>query len=88
MSARPSRALLGNALVLILLALIGWALLRLHLGEAWWQGAPPARQSQIAIIATALYALVCTALWWRGRPRDDAASVSYTHLTLPTICSV
>lgn len=74
MSARPSRALLGNALVLILLALIGWALLRLHLCEAWWQGAPPARQSQIAIIATALYALVCTALWWRGRPRDDAAS--------------
>ena len=53
MSTRPSRALLGNALVLIVLALIAWALLRLHLGEAWWQGAPPARQSQIAIITTA-----------------------------------
>lgn len=74
MSARPSRAWLGNALVLLLLALIGWALLRLHLGEAWWQGAPPARQSQAALIATALYALACAALWWRGRPRDDAPS--------------
>ncbi|KAG0921752.1 hypothetical protein G6F32_014957 [Rhizopus arrhizus] len=74
MSARPSRAWLGNALVLLLLALVGWALLRLHLGEAWWQGAPPARQSQVALIATALYALACAALWWRGRPRDDAPS--------------
>ncbi|OMP38027.1 sulfite reductase subunit alpha, partial [Stenotrophomonas sp. KAs 5-3] len=74
MSTRPSRAWLGNAMVLLLLALIGWALLRLHLGEAWWQGAPPARQSQIAVLATALYALACVALWWRGRPRDDAAS--------------
>ena len=74
MSARPSRAWFGNALVLLLLALVGWALLRLHLGEAWWQGAPPIRQSQIALIATALYALACTALWWRGRPRDDAPS--------------
>ncbi|HCL43542.1 MAG TPA: sulfite reductase subunit alpha, partial [Pseudomonas sp.] len=73
MSARPSRAWLGNALALLLLALIAWALLRLHLGEAWWQGAPPARRTQIAIIATALYALACAALWWRGRPRDDAA---------------
>ncbi|KAG0753155.1 hypothetical protein G6F24_013156 [Rhizopus arrhizus] len=74
MSARPSRAWLGNALVLLLLALVGWALLRLHLGEAWWQGAPPARQSQVALIATALYALACAALWWRGRPRDAAPS--------------
>ena len=74
MSARPSRAWLGNALVLLLLALIARALLRLHLGEARWQGAPPARQTQIAIIATALYALACAALRWRGRPRDDAAS--------------
>ena len=57
MSARPSRAWLGNALVLLLLAAIGWALLRLHLGEAWWRGAPPARQSQIAVLATVLYAL-------------------------------
>ncbi|PSD11681.1 sulfite reductase subunit alpha, partial [Stenotrophomonas maltophilia] len=67
MSTRPSRAWLGNGLVLLLLALIGWALLRLHLGEAWWHGAPPARQSQIAVLATALYALACAALWWRGR---------------------
>ena len=74
MSARPSRAWLGNALVLLLLAAIGWALLRLHLGEAWWRGAPPARHSQIAVLATVLYALACAALWWRGRPRDDAAT--------------
>lgn len=82
MSARTSRALLGNVLVLIALALIAWALLRLHLGEAWWQGAPPARQSQIAAIATALYALACTALWWRGRPRDDAAAGDTAPLLL------
>ena len=82
MSARPSRALLGNALVLILLALIAWALLRLHLSEAWWQGAPPARQTQVAIIATALYALACAALWWRGRPRDDAASADVAPILL------
>ncbi|MBN5035211.1 flavodoxin domain-containing protein [Stenotrophomonas maltophilia] len=82
MSTRPSRAWLGNTLVLVVLALIAWALLRLHLGEAWWQGAPPARQSQIAIIATALYALACAALWWRTRPRDDAASADTAPLLL------
>lgn len=82
MSPRPSRAGLGNALVLLLLAAIGWALLRLHLGEAWWQGAPPARQSQIAAAATLLYALACAALWWRGRSRDDAASAGVTPVLL------
>lgn len=74
MSARPARALLGNIAMLLLLAVIGGALLYLHLGETWWPGAPPARQQLTAVAATALYALACAALWWRSRPRDDAGS--------------
>ncbi|MER2178726.1 MAG: flavodoxin domain-containing protein, partial [Stenotrophomonas maltophilia] len=71
MSTRFSRATLGNVVVLVLLAVIGGALLRLHLGEAWWQGAPPSRQWGIALAATALYSLACAVVWWRSRPRDD-----------------
>ena len=82
MSARPSRAAFGNALVLVLLAVIGWALLRLHLGEAWWQGSPPALRWRGALAATAVYALACGALWWRGRTRDDAGSGDLAPLLL------
>ncbi|KAA9000250.1 sulfite reductase flavoprotein subunit alpha [Stenotrophomonas cyclobalanopsidis] len=82
MSRRPSRAVLGNLIVMVLLAVAGYALLRLHLGETWWQGAPPARYWQGALLATALYALACTALWWRGRPRDDAPSNDVAPLLL------
>ena len=71
MSTRFPRATLGNVAVLVLLAVIGFALLRLHLGEVWWQGAPPSRQWGIALAATALYSLACTGVWWRSRPRDD-----------------
>ncbi|MCF5091773.1 sulfite reductase flavoprotein subunit alpha [Stenotrophomonas sp. PA-6-5C] len=76
MSTRFSRATLGNVVVLVLLAVIGGALLRLHLGEAWWQGAPPSRQWVIALAATALYSLACAVVWWRSRPRDDTAEGS------------
>ena len=33
MSRRPTRAVLGNLIVMVLLAVAGYALLRLHLGE-------------------------------------------------------
>ncbi|KAF1055287.1 MAG: Sulfite reductase [NADPH] flavoprotein alpha-component [Stenotrophomonas maltophilia] len=73
MNRRRSRAVLGNLIVMVLLAVAGYALLRLHLGETWWQGAPAARPLQIAALATLLYAVACATLWWRGRPRDDTA---------------
>ncbi|WMJ68147.1 sulfite reductase subunit alpha [Stenotrophomonas sp. 24(2023)] len=82
MSLRPSRAVLGNAIVLALLALAAWALLRLHLDGTWWQGAPSARHAQIAVAAVLLYALACTAVWWRARPRDDAPTGGSAPLLL------
>ncbi|AWH28371.1 sulfite reductase subunit alpha [Stenotrophomonas sp. YAU14A_MKIMI4_1] len=82
MSRRPSRALLGNLLVLALLAVAATALLRLHLGETWWQGAPTPRHWHAALIALVLYALACTAVWWRGRRRDDHSADGAAPLLL------
>lgn len=82
MSNHPWRARLGNVAVMAMLAVIGWALLRLHLGDAGWQVTPPARHWQIALAATALYVLACAALWWRSRPRDDAGNGNIAPLLL------
>jgi sulfite reductase (NADPH) flavoprotein alpha-component len=74
MSARPSRAVLGNVLVMLLLGLLAWLLLRLHLQEPWWQSAPLASQWRWAAGSLAAYAAFCALLWWRGPRRDDAAA--------------
>ncbi|WP_313346344.1 sulfite reductase subunit alpha [Stenotrophomonas sp.] len=71
MSLRPSRAVFGNLVVMLLLALVAWLLLRLHLEETWWQGAPLASHWRWAAGSVAAYAACCALLWWRGRRRDD-----------------
>ncbi|MGE8262915.1 MAG: sulfite reductase flavoprotein subunit alpha, partial [Stenotrophomonas sp.] len=71
MSLRPSRAWLGNLAVMLLLSVIAWALLRLHLGDAWWQSAPLASQWRWAAGSLVGYAAFCTLIWWRGRARED-----------------
>ena len=71
--SRPSRATVGNLLVIALLAVLAWLLLRLHLQEPWWQGAPLASHWRIAAASMFGYAVLCALIWWRGRPRDDAA---------------
>lgn len=74
-SNRSPRALLGNLAVIAGLAIIAFALLRLHLGEGWWLASPLPAQWFTALAATAIYAIACVALWWRVRPRTEAASV-------------
>eukprot|EP00969_Alexandrium_andersonii_P029752 1299066-Alexandrium_andersonii.AAC.1 len=41
----------------------------------------------VVAIASCAWVVVATAIEWR-RPAPGLRSVSYTHLTLPTICSV
>ena len=69
----PSRAVVGNLLVLALLAVLAWLLLRLHLQERWWQGMPLASHWRWAAGSVLGYAALCALIWWRGRDRDDAA---------------
>lgn len=74
MSSKPSiRPLLGNLGVIAALALIAFLLLRLHLGESWWQAPPLPAQWWAALAALVIYAIACFALWWRTRQRDDEA---------------
>jgi len=73
MKRGPSRATLGTLAMLALLALLAGLLLRLHLQEDWWPGAPLASHWRWATASLAAYAALCTLLWWRGRPRDDVA---------------
>ena len=70
----PARATLGNLLVLALLAVLAWLLLRLHLQDTWWLGAPLAAHVRWAAASVLGYAALCGLIWWRGRPREDAAS--------------
>lgn len=74
-SNRFPRALPGNLAVIVVLAIIAFALLRLHLGESWWLASPLPAQWFTALAATAIYAIACAALWWRVRPRKETASV-------------
>ncbi|WP_422509008.1 sulfite reductase subunit alpha [Stenotrophomonas sp. GZD-301] len=69
----PSRAALGNAAVIALLALIAGLLLRLHQHDGWWQSAPLPAQWRWAAGSVVAYAAFCATVWWRGRPRDDTA---------------
>ncbi|WNH49722.1 sulfite reductase subunit alpha [Stenotrophomonas aracearum] len=74
MKRSPSRAVLGNVAVMIVLALLAWLLLRLHLQEDWWRAAPLASHWRWAGGSIAAYAALCALLWWRGRTRDDAVA--------------
>jgi len=71
MSLRSSRAALGNALVMLVLAMIAALLLRLHLGEDGWMPAAGPRNAGIAAASVLAYAALCALPWWRGRSRDD-----------------
>jgi sulfite reductase (NADPH) flavoprotein alpha-component len=74
-SNRSPRAVLGNLAVIAALAVIAFALLRLHLGEGWWLASPLPAQWWGALAASAIYTAACVALWWQGRPRKEDASV-------------
>ena len=67
MSIRLSRALLGNLLVMLVLAAIAWLLLRLHLADSGWMLDTRARSLQLALASVLGYAGLCTLLWWRDR---------------------
>ncbi len=82
MKGGPSRAVVGNVLVMALLAMLAWWLLRLHLQEDWWLGAPLASHWRWAAGSLAAYAALCALLWWRGRTRDDAGSAAGEAPTL------
>lgn len=82
MKGGPSRAVVGNVLVMALLAMLAWWLLRLHLQEDWWLGAPLASHWRWAAGSLAAYTALCTLLWWRGRTRDDAGSAAGEAPTL------
>jgi len=71
MSIRLSRALLGNLLVMLVLAAIAWLLLRLHLADSGWMLDTRARSLQLALASVLGYAGLCTLLWWRTRPRRE-----------------
>ena len=72
MSRWPPRAGWGQLAVMLLLALIAGALLRLHLGEAWWQSAPVAARWRWAAGSVLAYALLCAVIGWRSRSREEA----------------
>ncbi len=80
--SRPSRAVVGNLLVLAALAVLAFLLLRLHLQKDGWQGAPPASHWRWAIGSVLGYAALCALVWWRGRPRDDAGSEAQAPILL------
>lgn len=73
MSLRPSRAWLGNLMVMVLLGVIAWALLRLHLGDAWWPAAPLAAHWRWAAGSLVLYAAFCTLIDHPSADRWPAA---------------
>lgn len=82
MKGSPSRAIVGNVLVVALLAVLAWLLLRLHLQEDWWLATPLASHWRWAAGSFAAYAALCALLWWRGRTRDDVGSAAGQAPTL------
>ncbi|TDB28293.1 sulfite reductase flavoprotein subunit alpha [Stenotrophomonas sp. ATCM1_4] len=71
---RFNRALFGNLAVIAVLVAVAVLLLRLHLGEGWWQASPLPWQWWSAAGVGAVYAFACFVLWWRVRPRKELAS--------------
>ena len=58
----------GNAVVLVILILLAWALSTLQGGD-WWPAAPRAGRWTVAGLSIATYALFCSVLLWRSRVR-------------------
>ena len=68
--------------------------------DGWWQsGSRPLlekvekpiageRRTGVALALASLALFVILIVWSLVRLREDVPTVSYTHLTLPTICSV
>lgn len=78
MSASPAAASwktrAGNGGVILLLALAGFALLRLHRDGAWWPGTALPWQWQAAGASLLAYIALCGGLAWRSRaPRVQPA---------------
>ena len=82
MSRGPSRPLLGNLLVMLVLALIAAALLRLHLGDPGWAAAPTRRQWLWAACGVLAYAALCVLIRRRGRTRDDDDGTTQSPLLI------
>ncbi|MBD8695304.1 flavodoxin domain-containing protein [Stenotrophomonas sp. CFBP 13718] len=76
MNLRPSRALLGNVLVIGALLLIAALLLRLHVDDSGWQVAPRPRDWLWAVTSLLAYVGLCGVLWWRTRPRIERVDPS------------
>ena len=62
----------GNALVMLLLAICAWLLAGLHEGD-WWQATPSTARSGAAIAAVLAYAGLVAAFLRRGRARNRSA---------------
>ena len=68
---RPSRAALGNALILSLLIAIALAFLIWNANADWWIAAPRAKRWFIAVAALIAYFFFCDRMGRRA-PRHDA----------------
>lgn len=72
-ASRPSwntRAFWGNAAVLSMLAVLGFALSALQVGD-WWTATPDHARRVGAAITLLAYSLFCGATLWRSRPRRE-----------------
>lgn len=67
--------ILGNAITLLLLALIGLFFLRLN-GSDWWVAMPRVERWWMAAAVLALYGGFCGWIWWRSRPHDAEAVIA------------
>ena len=82
MSRRIDRSVVGNALVMLALAALGWWLLGLQANP--WPSINPLPMPRLwAAIATALFLALCGAIAWRGRtPRMASGSAADAWLVV------
>lgn len=73
-SSWNTRAFWGNAAMLSMLAVLGFALSALQAGD-WWTAAPPNVRWIGAATALLAYSLFCGAILWRSRPRRERDEV-------------
>lgn len=71
--ARGITPWIGNALVMLLLAVCAWLLAGLHDGD-WWQGAPPMTRSGVAVAAVLAYVGLVVACLRSGQRRERSAT--------------